>query len=102
MRCFFLALILLVGCTPKKHYSLILRNGTIYDGSGNAPYKGDVAIQADTLAAIGTFQATADSEVDVQGMVIAPGFIKHGHRSGFYKYAKLGRWFSLRGWPFNE
>lgn len=75
MRCFFLALILLVGCTPKKHYSLILRNGTIYDGSGNAPYKGDVAIQADTLAAIGTFQATADSEVDVQGMVIAPGFI---------------------------
>ncbi|NOS92928.1 MAG: hypothetical protein HOP30_13470, partial [Cyclobacteriaceae bacterium] len=38
---------------PKKEYTLIIRNGMICDGSGNKPYQGDVAIQGDTLAAMG-------------------------------------------------
>lgn len=75
MRGLLLVFILLVGCTPKEHYPLILRNGLIYDGSGNMPYKGDVAIRGDTIAAIGNLQATADKEIDVQGLAIAPGFI---------------------------
>lgn len=75
MRAFIFGFLLLAGCTAKEHYSLVLRNGLIYDGSGGIPYKGDVAIRGDTIAAIGELNATADKEIDVQGFAIAPGFI---------------------------
>lgn len=75
MRVFIFGFILLVGCTSKEHYPLIIRNGLIYDGSGNIPYKGDVAIQGDTLVAIGELYAHGDKEIDVEGLAIAPGFI---------------------------
>src|SRR5690242_18801767 len=59
-----------------SHYDLIIRNGTIYDGSGGAPYKGDVAIQGDTIAALGDLgQAHGTQEIDVNGLAVAPGFI---------------------------
>ena len=71
-----LGLVLLVGCTPKDSYDVILRNGTIYDGSGQTPYVGDIAIQADTIAAIGDLQhAKGAEEIDVNGLAVAPGFI---------------------------
>lgn len=57
-------------------YDLILRNGTIYDGSGGAGYKGDVAIQGDSIAAVGDLgDATGTQEIDVNGLAVAPGFI---------------------------
>jgi N-acyl-D-amino-acid deacylase len=57
-------------------YDLILRNGTIYDGSGGDPYTGDVAIQGDTIAALGDLSdAKAAQEIDVNGLAVAPGFI---------------------------
>lgn len=66
----------LTACGPPEHYDIILRNGTIYDGSGNPGYVGDVAIRADTIAAIGDIgRAGADAEMDVSGMAVAPGFI---------------------------
>jgi N-acyl-D-amino-acid deacylase len=61
---------------PKHKFDLVIRNGTIYDGSGAKPYKGDVAIQADTLAAIGDLSdATGKEEIDVNGLAVSPGFI---------------------------
>ena len=55
---------------------LVLRNGTIYDGSGKAPYRGDVAIKADRITYVGPHRAlAARTEVDVKGQAIAPGFI---------------------------
>jgi N-acyl-D-amino-acid deacylase len=75
MRGLLFGFILLVGCASKEHYPLILRNGLIYDGSGNLPFKGDVAIRGDTIVAIGELDAVGEKEIDVQGLAIAPGFI---------------------------
>ena len=57
-------------------YEVILRGGTIYDGSGGAPYVADVAFARDTIAAIGDLsRANAAQVIDVRGLAVAPGFI---------------------------
>jgi len=72
----FLILILFSSCSQKETYDVILRNGTIYDGSGQIPFVGDVAIQADTIVAIGDLKnASGVVETDVSGLAVAPGFI---------------------------
>jgi N-acyl-D-amino-acid deacylase len=80
MRKFMLpALVLLVlfySCENKIKFDIIVRNGVIYDGTGNKPYNGDVGINADTIAAIGDLHnAKATTDVDAKGMAICPGFI---------------------------
>jgi len=63
-------------CTRSPQYDLIIRGGTIYDGSGSAPFVGDVAINGDTIAAIGDLgTATGRTEIDASGLAVAPGFI---------------------------
>lgn len=58
------------------HYDLILRNGTIYDGSGGVPFVGDVAINNDAIAAVGKLgDAQGRKEIDATGLAVAPGFI---------------------------
>ncbi|MGZ8361550.1 MAG: N-acyl-D-amino-acid deacylase family protein [Allosphingosinicella sp.] len=57
-------------------YDVVLRGGTIYDGSGGAPYKGDVGLRGDRIAFVGP--AAPDSgarEIDARGLAVAPGFI---------------------------
>lgn len=67
---------LLSSCSATGDYDLIIRNGQIYDGSGEASYNGDLAINADTIAAIGNLGAfTGTNEIDAGGMAVAPGFI---------------------------
>lgn len=57
-------------------YDLILRDGLIYDGSGQAPFYGDVAIQRDRVAAVGDLgDAQAAREIQLNGLAVAPGFI---------------------------
>jgi len=57
-------------------YDLIIRNGMIYDGSGDKPYKGDVAVNGTFIAKIGDLgKATACQEVDADGLAVSPGFI---------------------------
>lgn len=71
-----IALSILASCTTSSDYDLIIRNGQIYDGSGEASYSADIAINADTIAAIGNLEdATGTKEVDAEGMAVAPGFI---------------------------
>ncbi len=74
-----LQLILVVaGCrsVSPRHYDVIVRGGTIYDGQGGAPYVGDVAITGDRIAAVGKLgTATAAMEIDARGLAVAPGFI---------------------------
>lgn len=69
--------VLLMGsCQAPTHYDQVIVNALIYDGSGTAPVKGTVAINADTIAAVGQLGAfTADKTTDAQGKVVAPGFI---------------------------
>jgi N-acyl-D-amino-acid deacylase len=66
------SLLLLSACA---HYDVVIRNGTIYDGSGGAPITGDVAIKNDRIAKIGNVSGRARTEVDANGMAVAPGFI---------------------------
>ncbi|MCH7820875.1 MAG: D-aminoacylase [Proteobacteria bacterium] len=67
---------LLSVCIQPASYDLILRGGTIYDGSGEIPYVGDVAFNGDEIAALGDLgTATAAMEIEVEGLAVAPGFI---------------------------
>jgi N-acyl-D-amino-acid deacylase len=57
-------------------HDTILRNGLIYDGSGQTPYSGEVAIDGDHISYVGPHaDGHARTEVDVRGNAIAPGFI---------------------------
>jgi N-acyl-D-amino-acid deacylase len=57
-------------------HDLILRNGMIYDGSGAAPYRGDLTIDGDRISYVGPrASGRGHSETDVKGQAIAPGFI---------------------------
>ncbi len=57
-------------------YDVIIRNGLIIDGSGSAPYHGDLAIQGDRIAALGDLgDARGTVEIDAGGKAITPGFI---------------------------
>jgi N-acyl-D-amino-acid deacylase len=65
-----------ISCTPRTEYDVIIRNGTIYDGSGSPGVVGDVAFQGDRIAAVGDIgNAVSANEVDASGLAIAPGFI---------------------------
>lgn len=68
---------LLVCCASEtKTYDVLIKNGQIVDGTGNKSYQGDLAINADTIAAIGNLQdAKGVLEIDATGLTIAPGFI---------------------------
>lgn len=70
--------VLLIGCqnTPKTTYDLVIRNAAIYDGSGNPPFSGDIAVNADTIAAVGDLsEAAGKSEIDAKGQALSPGFV---------------------------
>ena len=74
-------LLALVGCSRSSDggaspaagpaFDIIIRNGTLYDGSGTEPGKGDVGIKGDRIAAIGDLsQQTAATEIDAQGLAV--------------------------------
>ncbi len=71
----FAATLVFAACAPSPEYDVVLRGGTIYDGSGSAPIVGDVAIQGDSIVAVGEVVAKGRQEIDVSGMAVSPGFI---------------------------
>jgi len=82
--------IVLISCSQKEKFDTIIRNGMIYDGNGDEPYKGDIGINADTIAFIGDLSnASAKKEVDAKGNAVAPGFIDtHSHHAGSHRQAR--------------
>jgi len=61
-------------------FDVIVRNGFVVDGSGEAGFKGDVAVLDGKIAAVGAVNGAAKREIDAQGRVVAPGFIDpHTH-----------------------
>jgi N-acyl-D-amino-acid deacylase len=63
-------------CAAPVSYDVILRGGTIYDGSGGAPFVGDVAIIGEEIAKVGVLgRAQATVDLDVEDLAVAPGFI---------------------------
>jgi len=102
-----IALVLLIGCTrggkpvppspgPSRDpapqtdaqpaaYDLVIKGGTVIDGSGAKAFKGDVAIKGDRIAALGNLgKYTAGREIDAAGLTVAPGFVNpHSHTHDF-------------------
>src|SRR5690348_15559084 len=79
-----LAILITAGCAtppPAKApagggFDLVIRGGTVYDGSGGEPVRADVGIRGDRIAAIGDLSgAKSTRNVDATGMAVAPGFI---------------------------
>ena len=74
-----LALAMSVGFTrpvAQAPYDVIIRGGTLYDGTGAAGRRADVAIRGDRIAGVGDFaSAAATTVIDAKGLAVAPGFI---------------------------
>ena len=61
--------------TPKD-FDLVIKNGTVIDGSGRTGYMADVGIKGDRIASIGKLsEASTNRVIDAKGLVVAPGFI---------------------------
>ncbi|WP_373512488.1 amidohydrolase family protein [Persicitalea sp.] len=56
-------------------YDVVIRNGTLYDGTGAAPTVGDLALRGSRIAAVGKFPGRGKREIDARGMAVAPGFV---------------------------
>ncbi|MEM1051607.1 MAG: D-aminoacylase [Pseudomonadota bacterium] len=64
-------------------FDLIIRGGTIVDGTGETRFTGDVAVKNGLIAQVGTVVGHADREIDATGKIVAPGFVDiHTHYDG--------------------
>ena len=67
---------LAAGCAPAPRYDVVIRHGTVYDGTGAAGVVEDLAILEDRVAARGDLGgARGREEVDATGLAVAPGFV---------------------------
>ncbi len=72
-------------------YDLIIRNGTIIDGSGMPRYRGDVAIEGGRISALGKIRDGARETIDAEGHVVSPGLVDaHTHMDAQVFWDALG------------
>ncbi len=80
---FFVASLMLlsVSTTPPLEMDVVIRGGTLIDGSGQPGVRGDLALAGDTIVALGTFEVIGQPRIiDAGGLIVAPGFIDlHSH-----------------------
>jgi N-acyl-D-amino-acid deacylase len=68
---------------PNEHFDIIIRGGTVIDGTGKEPFAADVGIRDGRIAAVGVVSGTAREEIDAKGCIVTPGFIDvHTHYDG--------------------
>jgi N-acyl-D-aspartate/D-glutamate deacylase len=64
-------------------HDLVIRGGTVVDGTGGAPYVADVAIDGGLISAVGSIEAKGREEIDAAGRIVTPGFVDvHTHYDG--------------------
>jgi N-acyl-D-amino-acid deacylase len=62
--------------SQPRSFDVIIKGGTVYDGTGRPPTRGDVGIKGDRIAAVGNLsRATAPTVIDAKGLAVGPGFI---------------------------
>ena len=74
----YLIVVVVSSCSPD--YDLVIRNGTIYDGSGKESFQADIGIKNGLIIAIGEIKESATNTIDAESQIVAPGFIDvHTH-----------------------
>ena len=67
----------------RHTFDLVIRNGTVADGTGAPLRDADIAIQDGRVAAVGTISDTGADEIDAKSLLITPGFVDiHTHYDG--------------------
>ncbi|WP_309604314.1 amidohydrolase family protein [Phenylobacterium sp.] len=67
----------------EKAYDLVIRGGTVVDGSGAPAFEADVAVRGGSVAAVGKIAGSGAEEIDARGQVVTPGFVDiHTHYDG--------------------
>ncbi|HEX5379258.1 MAG TPA: D-aminoacylase [Phenylobacterium sp.] len=67
---------LCLGAAPLPAYDLLVKNAQVYDGSGGAPFAGEVAVRGERIAYVGPHApGAARAVIDAHGKAVAPGFI---------------------------
>jgi len=76
----------------SARYDLVIRKGTILDGSGAPGYVGDIAVNQGRIAAVGRVDAPGAEEIDARDLLVTPGFVDiHTHYDGHVTWAsRLG------------
>src|SRR5260221_9455603 len=61
-------------------YDVVIKNGTVVDGTGRPPYRADVAVQGERIAEIGNITEGSKRTIDAEGQIVTPGFVDiHTH-----------------------
>ena len=64
-------------------FDLVIRGGSVIDGSGAPATTGDVAVKDGTIVAVGSVEGTGRREVDADGALVTPGWVDiHTHYDG--------------------
>ena len=72
-------------------FDLVVRGGTLVDGTGAPAVRGDVAIVGDRIVAVGDVDGTGRREIDAEGQVVAPGFVDaHSHMDAQVLWEEVG------------
>ena len=80
----------LLSCSSSDiTYDIVIRNGTVYNGTTAAPFVADVGIVGDRITAVGNIIAPAQITIDARNCVVAPGFIDV-HEHSDYLFQSLG------------
>ena len=67
----------------SHEFDLVVRGGTLVDGTGGEPFDADVSVKDGTIAAIGKFAGRGEEEIDAKGNLVTPGFVDiHTHYDG--------------------
>lgn len=77
MRYLSVFLIFLISCRIPAEFDILIKNGTVYDGSGGEPFTGDIAIHNEKIVYAGPAlkNGRAKIVVDATGRIVAPGFV---------------------------
>src|SRR5215211_3064326 len=61
-------------CPGRHMYDIVIRNGTVIDGSGVPGFSADVGIRGGRIVAVGAVEGSAIKEIEATGLLITPGF----------------------------